>query len=309
MSIDNPFILAKAIVRSVERPSPSFARVTFGGSDLDEFGTPGRTFDQRIKIIFPPQSGALPNLRTEGADWYAAWLEVPEDERGVMRTYSVRDVRAEARGTTVVVDMVLHLDPGSSGPGASWAGAARPGDQVLIVGPRRGIDGGGIEFAPGHARWVLLAGDETAAPAIARIIEDGGPELQGVAFIEVPQPDDVLSIAAPSGFDVRWLPRGSGAGHGSVLLPAVLEHLGAAPNGSLGDARTDDEGLLWETPTYSGLGEDVSDGPRPSDRYFWIAGESGVVTALRRHLVNDLAIGRSQVAFMGYWRLGTSMRG
>lgn len=40
----------------------------------------------------------------------------------------------------------------------------------------------------------------------------------------------------------------------------------------------------------------------------WVAGESGVVTTLRRHLVRDLGINRSQVAFMGYWRLGVAMR-
>ncbi len=43
--------------------------------------------------------------------------------------------------------------------------------------------------------------------------------------------------------------------------------------------------------------------------YFWIAGESGVVTTLRRHLVKDLGIDRKRVAFMGYWRRGVAMRG
>ncbi len=42
--------------------------------------------------------------------------------------------------------------------------------------------------------------------------------------------------------------------------------------------------------------------------YAWIAGESKVVTGLRRHLVNELHIDRSQVAFMGYWRRGVAMK-
>jgi NADPH-dependent ferric siderophore reductase len=38
--------------------------------------------------------------------------------------------------------------------------------------------------------------------------------------------------------------------------------------------------------------------------YAWIAGESGLVTGLRRHLVRDLGVERRSVAFMGYWRRG-----
>ena len=42
--------------------------------------------------------------------------------------------------------------------------------------------------------------------------------------------------------------------------------------------------------------------------YAWIAGESRVVTGLRRHLVKELGFDRRQVAFMGYWRRGVAMR-
>jgi NADPH-dependent ferric siderophore reductase len=67
---------------------------------------------------------------------------------------------------------------------------------------------------------------------------------------------------------------------------------------------------LWETPVYSSSGENVARREAPSyrDLYAWIAGESGVVTALRRHLVRDLGMDRRQVAFMGYWRRGVAMR-
>ncbi len=69
---------------------------------------------------------------------------------------------------------------------------------------------------------------------------------------------------------------------------------------------------LWETPAYSSSGEDVEAPVRTIDRfaglYAWIAGESKVVTGLRRHLVNELGIERGQVAFMGYWRRGVAMR-
>ncbi|MFT4284408.1 MAG: SIP domain-containing protein, partial [Protaetiibacter sp.] len=57
------------------------------------------------------------------------------------------------------------------------------------------------------------------------------------------------------------------------------------------------------------LGEEIAGPVANADRYYWIAGESGVVTTLRRHLVKDLGIDRSQVSFMGYWRRGVAMRG
>ena len=151
---------------------------------------------------------------------------------------------------------MLHIAPGASGPASRWANAAQHGDELLILGPRRDRgDWGGIEFRPGDARTVLLAGDETAAPAIARILEDAGRELRGVAFIEVPEGGDILPISAPDGVEVRWLARGARA-HGEALIPAVLEYLGGVPaEVSIVDVDTEDP--LWETPQFSGLGEEV----------------------------------------------------
>lgn len=302
----SPFVVARASVLAVERVSPTFARITFGGAELDGFGTPGSVFDQRIKLIFPAPGRSLPVL-PEG-DWYPAWLAVPEDERGSMRTYSIRSLAVDDDETSVVIDFVLHLEPGLTGPAATWASAAAVGDELLVIGPRRGrTDGGGIEYSPGAAREILLAGDETAAPAIARILEDAPASLRGDVFIEVPHADDILPIAAPAGVAVRWLPR-SGRSHGEVLIPAVLAHLGDAVD-TIEIRDADTENPLWETPQYSELGEPLSTEGAHGDRYFWIAGESGVVTTLRRHLVKDLGVDRAQVAFMGYWRTGVAMRG
>jgi NADPH-dependent ferric siderophore reductase len=302
----SPFVIARASVVAVERISPTFSRITFGGDSLDDFGTPGAVLDQRIKLIFPAPGHPLPAI-PEG-DWYQAWLAVPEQERGSMRTYSIRSLSVDDGGTSVVIDFVLHLEPGLTGPAATWASTAAVGDELLVIGPRRGREGGGgIEYSPGDAREILLAGDETAAPAIARILEDVAPSVRGTVFIEVPHADDILPIAAPAGVAVNWLPR-SGRSHGEVLIPAVLAHLGDVVD-TIEIQDADTENPLWETPQYSELGEAVVPETNHADRYFWIAGESGVVTTLRRHLVKDLGIDRAQVAFMGYWRKGVAMRG
>ena len=160
------YVLARAEVRAVNRVSPSFVRVTFGGDELFEFGTPGEVFDSRIKLIFPPASGVLPTLDRETGDWWGSFLAVPEEERGSMRTYSVRDLRVDAEGTELDVDFVLHLEPGLTGPASLWASAAAVGQELFLVGPRRGVAAdahGGAEYAPGTAASVVLAGDETAA--------------------------------------------------------------------------------------------------------------------------------------------------
>ena len=296
-------------MHAVDQISPNFVRVTLGGTGLDDFGTPGDTCDARIKLIFPPASGVLPAIDPETDDWWGAYLAVPEAERGSMRTYSIRELRVRDAGTEVVIDFVMHLAPGLTGPASLWASSAAVGDELLVVGPRRGREGrSGIEYAPDGASQVCLVGDETAAPAIARILEDAPRELRGIAFIEVPTASDELTIDAPKGVEVHWLPR-SGAAHGLRVIPTVLDYLGDTGHSEIIVQDADGEDLVWETPVYSGTGEDVA-GATPQDgRYFWIAGESGVVTTLRRHLVKDLGIARSQVAFMGYWRRGVAMRG
>lgn len=283
-------IIGTAVVTAVEQLSPTFARVELGGDDLADFGVDGPTYDQRIKLLFGPA----------------------DDQ--VMRTYTIREVRP---GPRLVVDFVLHLTPGASGPAAEWAASASVGDTVGIIAPKAGEYFGGIEWAPGSASQVLLAGDETAAPAICAIVETLPDDARGAAYIEVPCVDDVLDLRVPAGISMEWLvrddaPHGarlSEAVRGSGLLPRVARasvgsvgSVGAAPSPPSPDEVDPD---LWETPVYSSSGEEVADtAPAPGDLYAWIAGEAGVVTGLRRHLVRELGLDRRQVAFMGYWRQG-----
>lgn len=315
MSEPHSVVTAVTVV-AVTRVSPTFTRIEFGGPELAEFGLDGPIHDQRIKLIFPVGSGPLPSLEA-GDDWYNRWLAIPEAERGAMRTYSIRDLYGEESDRRLVVDFVLHLVPGATGPASSWASRATVGDQVIVVGPRRGVAWGGIEFAPGAASRILLAGDETAVPAMTRILADLPATTVGHAFLEVPDEADTLTVKAPTGFTLRWLPRGHHA-VGTRLIPAVLAHFGSGGSAEIGSAEIGSaeigsvaigQDTMWETPTYSGSGEELTTINGTADLYAWIAGESGMVTTMRRHLVKDLGIGRSQVAFMGYWRTGVAMRG
>jgi NADPH-dependent ferric siderophore reductase len=278
-------ILDQVEVVRVDRLSPSFVRVELAGPCLADFGVAGPTYDQRIKLVFPGDQ---------------------------MRTYTLRDVRGEGPATRLVVDLVVHGDAyGDPGPACRWARTAAVGDWVVVIAPRRGEPFGGIEFDPGTAGRLLLVGDETALPAIAAILEQLPWDATGAAFVEVPDAADMQTVQHPEGVQVVWLPRG-GAPHGERLHAAVLEHLGVGPVPVDDELEVDPD--LWETPTYSSSGEDVGSaatlvGHDLADIYAWIAGESAVVTGLRRVLVKELGMDRRQVAFMGYWRRGVPMKG
>ncbi|GAA2826675.1 NADPH-dependent ferric siderophore reductase [Leucobacter komagatae] len=293
-------------VLRITQLSPHFTRITFGGDDLQHFGIDG--LDQRIKLLLPRPDGTFPDLglfdgpSQEMLEWYRKWRELPDDERNPIRTYTIRAVRPEL--AEIDIDFVLH---GTEGPASAWAQAAAPGDELIIVGPdsRANEPAGGIEWNPGTARRILLAGDETAAPAICAILESLPDDFTGEAFIEVPEAGDALTLSHPSGVTVTWLGR-DGAPHGTFLEPAIAEWgarrlPGSAPaSGEFDAAETADadeatgaDEVLWDVPEHV-----------VSEDYAWLAGEAGVVTRMRRHLVRDLGIDRKAVAFMGYWKIG-----
>ncbi|MBL0888093.1 siderophore-interacting protein [Myceligenerans indicum] len=299
-------------VARVTRLCPSFVRVTFTGPDLDRFADNGH--DQRIKLLLPDPSGGWDHLLRDDPDWFTAWRALPAERRNPLRTYTVRAVRPE-RGE-VDVDMVLH---GDGGPASRWATDARAGEPLVIMGPDAHYEGphGGREFAPPeHSHALLLAGDETAVPALAAICESLPANAVGEVFLEVPHPEDGWVIAAPQGVRVTWLGR-DGAAHGDLLVPAVraaadrMLAMGVRPSSEPGsgpavvnepaDVDVDSE-ILWEVPV------DDAGAPLVQDTvlYAWLAGEAGVIKTLRRYLVGERGVDRKAVAFMGYWRKGRS---
>jgi len=284
-------------VLRTERLSPSFLRVTFGGEDLAHFADNG--FDQRIKVILPLPNGHITPLGDD-ADWYQRWRALPDELRNPIRTYTVRALRPEPR--ELDVDFVLH---GETSPASRWATHASPGDQVIVIGPNAAHPGptGGREWAPpAEASHLLLAGDETAVPAITAIVESLPGSMRATALLEIPEAADALRLDVHPGVKVTWLPR-QGARHGDLLLPAVRDTLSALTGeppltrttNPLEDVDVDTE-ILWEVPQST----------KDNGLYAWLAGEAGMVKLLRRHLVQEAGIDRSSVAFMGYWRLGRS---
>lgn len=317
-------LVADATVRRTARISPGFVRVTLASSAFSDLAR-HLGFDTRFKMVLPGPSGRLP-LVAPAEEWFDRWQSMPDGERPAMRTYTIREVLEEGADTLLVVDFAVHGPVDTAGPACRWALAAVPGDAVQVVVPHRlgaeqGAEYGGTEFDPDDSRRLLLAGDETAVPAVSRILRDLGPGFTGGVFLEVPTAADVLDVPVRPGIEVCWLPRGDER-YGRPLVEAVRHHLGLPPLGAdhlapavLPEQRSSLDVDVWETPRYSAAGEDVESqlsartvGSDVSDLYAWIAGESWAVKALRRALVRELGLDRSQVAFMGYWREGVSMR-
>lgn len=289
-----PFFLARVSVRRVHRIGASYVRVVLAGERVREVAD--NRLDQRIKVLLP--APGLAGIEDLGGDWYSVWRSLPEHERPVMRTYTIREVRAELGEFDV--DIALH---GEVGPGSAWALHARPGDEIVVTVPHahwRGEHGGVDWRAPAGVRHVLLAGDETAAPAIAGILERLPEGTRGLAVLELPDMADAAVLGArPSGVEVVVLERTGAVGERLVetVMARAAEVIPAAVRGgAVGplDEVDVDTALLWE----------VADGTRTFAA--WLAGEAGAIRRLRRHLVSDLGVDRSLVSFMGYWRLGRS---
>lgn len=238
-------------VARVRDLSPHMRRLTLRGHDLGRFDTQA---DLHARLYFPPEGMERPEWPRPGPDGRPVWPA--EGRRPAVRYYTIR--RIDAGAGEIDIDFVMHAD---GGPGAGFAARARPGDVCGISGPC------GLGIAP--ASWYLLAGDETALPAIARILESLPAGAEGHALIEVAGREDELPLQAPPGITVSWLHRGRApAGSPELLAGAV-------------------RGLAW---------------PDREDAFVWVACEFDVLAALRTHLRGERGIPRDRMLLVPYWR-------
>jgi NADPH-dependent ferric siderophore reductase len=252
--VNAPYKHFMAQVTRTARPTPQTVRITLGG--LEGFANSG--LDHWVKLFFPLPGEERPVYPT-GDDWWRRWGEDPGAVRAVFRTYTVRRHRPAAG--EIDIDFVLH---GDTAPGSRWAARATPGDHVGVWGP------GAMYDPPAGTDWRLIAGDETALPAMAAIIEALPPGSSARVFVEIADAAEEQPFETEGDVLVDWLHRdGIPAGRSTLLADRLRKA---------------------ELP--------------PGRPYAWIAGESAMVKALRRHLVNDRGIDRADICFSGYWRLG-----
>ncbi|GGV14728.1 siderophore-interacting protein [Streptomyces litmocidini] len=244
----------EAHVVHTERITPHMVRVVLGGPGLDGFSADTYT-DHYVKLLFAPEGVTYP----EPFDVERIRAEFPREQWPTTRTYTVRSWDPVHRELTI--DFVVHGDEGLAGP---WAARARAGETVRFLGP-----GGG--YAPDPAAdWHLLAGDESALPAIAAALERLPEGARAHVLIEVADAAEEQKLASGAGIDVTWLHRGDRP-TGEALVEAVTAL--AFPTG---------------------------------DVHAFVHGEAGFVKELRRHLRLDRGVPRERLSISGYWRLGKS---
>jgi NADPH-dependent ferric siderophore reductase len=199
-----------------------------------------------------------------GAGWYQTWLATPVAERVVMRAYTVRALRPEV--AEIDVDFALH---GRTGPASAWALDVRPGDTAGLLLP--------FSVDTSSVKGLLRSGVDYVPPAdsVSRLLvadETALPALEGILGTLPAAARATAFVRVPDPDDVRYLP--------STGIAEVTWLTGGAPLDALRRA------VL------------------PGDLdYAWIAGESGMVTSVRRLLV-ALGMAKDRISFQGYWRRG-----
>ena len=240
-------------VAAVTAVTATVRRVTLTGT-ADAVAAAGPT----VHLLVPRVGDPAPRWPGIARDGRIVW---PQGAHGVsLRSYTAR--RQDPGRGEVDVDFVLHGD----GPAAAWAAAAAPGAVLAAAG--------GAELGARPAGWLLLAGDETALPAMTRILAAADAGTRGVVLAEVPDPAEEQPLDAPPGVAVRWLHRHDIPPGASDLLVAAVAAL---------------------------------DRPEGDDVFAWVAAESAAVRAIRADLRGRWGLARAQHHAIGYWRRGRAM--
>lgn len=232
--------------------TPRMRRVRLAGSSLSRFAQGGL----HVQLFFPgtPFGGPIwPVMGRDGRPMWPTGRKAPP-----ARTYTIRNIDV-SRGEADI-DFVLH--DGDDTPGATFASRAVPGDIVGMAGPV----GGTIACADTY----LLLGDETALPAIGRILEMLPNTAHATVIVEVADEGERQVLGSVADIDLRWLFRdGREPGTTTVLCDAVR-------------------------PLRKPIG---------SERYFaWAACEQKASREIRRHMRHVMGLTRAEHLCAAYWR-------
>ena len=251
------------VLRSEEVTS-HMVRVVLGGSGFDTF-TPSEFTDSYVKLVVVADDVDVAGLlRPLTLDSFA---DLPAAKQPVVRTLTVR--RADPAAREIAIDVVVHGEHGAAG---QWAATAEPGQPVYLMGPSGA-------YAPDPAAdWHLLAGDESALPAISVALEALPANAIGQVFIETAEPGDEIPLTAPDGVQVDWIYRGGRAD-------------------LVGEDRAGDHAPLIEA---------VKSAPwLPGQVQVFIHGEAqAVMHNLRPYIRKDREVAAKWASISGYWRRG-----
>lgn len=222
--------------------TPDYVRVRLEGVDLIGFDSPG--CDDHVRIFFPDVTpGSVDELRASPSREYTplAW---------------------DADEGWLDVEFAIH---GAAGVAAPWAATADLGSVAGIGGPR------GSAVLSGRPDAWLLAGDETAVPAIRRFAHLMDGDAVGRVLVEVADTEHELPIAVPPGIVVEQV------------------HRRHSPAGAALTARLDA----------------LTSADRPDGSVFgFVAAEQSVVAPGRALLLHRWQVAPEQTIIKGYWKRG-----
>jgi NADPH-dependent ferric siderophore reductase len=155
-------------VSRVEPLGAGFVAITFGGEELAGFVS--LSFDDHLKFM-APGPGHEP----------------------ARRDYTPR--RYDAARQELTIEFALH----GHGPASDWARQAAPGQTATIGGPR------GSMIIPTDHDWHLLAGDETALPAIHRRLEELPAGTRACVLVQVRSAADERAFDSAAQLQLQWV--------------------------------------------------------------------------------------------------------
>ncbi|MEM9746793.1 MAG: siderophore-interacting protein [Actinomycetota bacterium] len=246
-----PPAFRRVAVRSIEPLSPRMNRVVLGGEELDGFAIEAPA--SSVRLLLPPAVGADLVMPT----WAGNQFELPDGSRAPIRTFTPRAFDVDRLELTL--DVVVH----DTGAATDWVRNASVGDEVAISGPGRS------EPLDESAASFLLAGDESAMPAIGQLLEEIPHDRSVDVHIEIVDNSAHIELPVHPGASVTWHLAEPGAAPGDAMAAAV-------------------EAI-----------DDLADA-------VWVAGEAASVQRLRTHLFEVRGRSRSDVTARGYWKLGRS---
>jgi NADPH-dependent ferric siderophore reductase len=221
--------------------------VTLAGTELAGFESGLPAASVRLLLPGPGHELVIPQ-------WNGNEFLFGDGTRPPIRT--VTPLAHDRAADALDVEVVLH----GNGPLSAWAAGVVPGTSVALSGPGRGY-----EVDPASPAF-LLAGDESALPAITTLI----PVLPATANVHVVV--EVMDAAARLD-----LP----------LHPHLTEHwCTSITGGRPGDALLDA----------------IVDLPIATDTRIWVAGEASAMQRIRKHLFEQRSVPRRLAVVRGYWK-------
>ncbi|HEX7132004.1 MAG TPA: siderophore-interacting protein, partial [Iamia sp.] len=177
----------RARVVTVEDVTPHLRRVRLAGDELRgmEPGLPGAS----VRLLVPDG----PDTPVTLPEWSGNDFRAADGAKAPIRTLTPVDPDPVAGHLTL--DVVRH-DAGLLTP---WADATGPGSEVAVSGTGRGYT------VDPEAEAHLLAGDETALPALRQVLAATPDDVPVRLLAEVRSPEARVAFPDRPGLEIHWL--------------------------------------------------------------------------------------------------------